>query len=54
MPQLQLKEDLAHLHRMVDIMQLVNSRDKSSRLGGMDSDGQKPKVRRPGATEVTD
>ena len=32
-PLLQLKEDLAHLHRMVDITQLVNSRDKSSRLG---------------------
>ena len=31
-PLLQLKEDLADLHRMVDIRQLVNSRDKSSRL----------------------
>ena len=39
-------------HRMVDITQLVNSRDKSSRLGRKYVVNRNQKVRWPGASEV--
>ena len=48
---LQLKH-LAHLQRMVDLMQLVNSRDKIKQTRKETCSAQKQKVSWPGASEV--